>query len=279
MRIPTIVSLVAFMCSVCNVALSQEAGENSERDQLLAQINSLNGEKDLLVRENAEIKKSKSQLERNIEQLTKKSSYILELGKMEEKYAQLESDTYGKIATLTDVITKTERERDQARSDAIKAAEYQPNVAIEAEVVALREKSYSLENYIKKVDTSLGVCTASNGDLEIKLNEARTQLHRTILERDQLHNDVRSAGGMVSKAQKETFMTKDRYVIAAKTINEQANTIRELELHHDKCRVITNDLETKVSVLQKTLGRNPFTVFKEKLGELTRKIFAWFNIK
>jgi len=277
MRIPTIVSIAVLLCSVLNMSLSQEAGESTDRDVLLAQISSLNAEKDSLVRENVEIKKSKSQLEKNIENLTKKSSYILELGKLEEKYAQLESDTYGKISNLTEALSKTEKERDQARSDAIKAAEVQPNAEIEAEVAALRAKTSSLENYIQKTDTSLGVCTASNADLEAKLNDVRMTLHRTIFERDQLHSDVRAAGTMVTKAQKETHMTKDRYVVAAKTINEQSNTIKELELHHDKCRVVTNQLESKIGVLQLQLGRNPFTVFKEKIGELARKVFGWFK--
>eukprot|EP01032_Pedospumella_encystans_P011086 gene11086-12919_t len=279
MRVPSFIVVAFVFCLTFLISASPNDAEVSEYEKLLEQINLLNAEKDSLLRENVEIKKSKNQLEKNIEQLTKKSSYILELGKLEEKYKQLEMDTNSKISALTDTVTRTERERDQARAEAIQAAAIQPNADLEIEVEALREETASRKSLLESNAAALDACTHSNLDLEAKLVEANTLLHRMTAERDQLHADVRAAGGMVTKAQKEAHMTKDRYQAASKKIAEQANTIRELELHHDRCRGVANQFETQVSTLQVKLGRNPLTVFKEKLAAVKNKFLRWLRIK
>jgi hypothetical protein len=80
----------------------------------------LSNEKDVLLLENNEIKKRQIQLERNIEQLTKN---VLELGKLEGRYAELVTETSARTTLLTETITKREGDIIPARKSAQRRAQ------------------------------------------------------------------------------------------------------------------------------------------------------------
>lgn len=194
-----------------NALASMEHVQSVDMQSLLDQIASLSMEKDSILRENAEIKKKQNQLEKNIEHLTKKSSYVLELARVEEKYDLLKSESDASAATLRNKITQLESERDEAKLEITRIRERQPIVGESTDIKTLQNKIRAHEETIARHQATNERLTQTVADLEKRITELQSALQHISMERDQLHMDVRSAGGAVTKAQKDAHVTKDRY--------------------------------------------------------------------
>jgi chromosome segregation ATPase len=263
-----IVLLCALLCVSSDDQSIQVVEENAV-DELQKRLTALSNEKEALLLENNEIKKRQTQLERNIEQLTKKSSYILELGKLEDRYAQLVTETSARTNLLTETITRLEGDIISEKERSKKAlAEQMESLGGGTAVHELQEKVRKLEEQAQTHQQNAEKYATLAAELDVKLSELRTALARITHERDQLLLDVRSAGGAVSKAQKEAHLTKDRYNAAQRRLEEQAVTIKELELHHDKCRALATEHETAVTALRAELDRSPFRALFQGLRRL-----------
>ena len=235
-------------------------------EELLQKVSNLQTEKETAVLENMEMKKRQSQLERNIEQLTRKSSYIQELGRMEDKYAHLVADSKSREAQLSDTIARLEAEiRTNKEQLQNKTLNSQPILESGESAVELKARIRHLEDTVFKLQDNADRSVTSTVELESQISELRTTLHKMTNERDLLLLDVRSAGGAVTKAQKEAHIVKDRYKAAMKRLDEQAVTIRELESHHDKCREVAAQQEQTVGALQRRIDSSAWQQFLQKL--------------
>jgi chromosome segregation ATPase len=258
MRLLTFIAILCTLLCVLSEDQSILTTEENSVDELQKRLTLLSNEKEALLLENHEIKKRQTQLERNIEQLTKKSSYILELGKLEDRYAQLVTETSARTTLLTETITKLEGDIISEKERSKKAlAEQLESLGGGTAVHDLQEKVRRLEEQSLTHQQNAEKYATLSAELDVKLSELRTALARITHERDQLLLDVRSAGGAVSKAQKEAHLTKDRFNAAQRRLEEQAVTIQELELHHDKCRAIAAEHESAVVALRAELSRSP----------------------
>jgi uncharacterized small protein (DUF1192 family) len=252
----TLLCLLLACCSETNETGNGNVGtEAFTAEELLHTLALVTAEKESLQLENAEIIKRQTQLEKNIEHLTKKSSYILELGKLEDKYAQLVTETSMRTAMFTDTIARLENELTTEKEKSVRSLAEQSTVAHSGVSVSeMKQQIFALEQQIKHMQANAGTSTAVIADLEGKQTELRNMLARVTQERDQLHLDLRSAGGAVTKAQKDTHIMKDRYLTAARRLDEQSVTIQELERHHDKCRELAQQQEVTIAALQKNVA-------------------------
>jgi cell division protein FtsB len=252
----TLLCLLLACCSETNETGDGNLGtEPFTAEELLHTLALVTAEKESLQLENAEIKKRQTQLEKNIEHLTKKSSYILELGKLEDKYAQLVTETSMKTAMFTDTIARLESELTTEKEKSMRSLAEQSITAHNGVSVSeMKQQIAALEQQIQHMQANADTSTAVIADLEGKQTELRNMLARITQERDQLHLDLRSAGGAVTKAQKDTHIMKDRYLTAARRLDEQSVTIQELERHHDKCRELAQQQEATIAALQKNVA-------------------------
>jgi cell division septum initiation protein DivIVA len=255
--------------------------QNHSKSELQNRIDLLRTERDDALLEVANIRNQYSVLEENFENLSKSASKV-------SVDSQFHAESNHKISALESTVHKLKGEKQQLLEEIEELKEIikgyeNKHVSCKTDTGAqstiVQQKAF--EDALRRSQAAADSHIHAAAHLEAKVADFQLHIAKLVSEKDQLLVDFRATGAALSKSQKETQVMRDRYMLAAKKLDEQLVTIKELEVHHDHCRSQALHNDKEIAVLQLKLSRSPVQRAIKGLRQFSenlRNLLRWFGV-